>query len=89
MCISFKFSIAFLQKTKKYSGNNLYDDELRTRLEEIGKDERRCAYVIMDKIRPASTKNYIVKDHSPKISDVISELGIFGVFISLVFILLK
>jgi len=71
-----------LKPQREGGGNNLYDDELRTKLEEIGKDERRCAYVIMDKIRPATTKNYIVKDHSPKISDVISELGIFGVFIS-------
>jgi len=71
-----------LKPQREGGGNNLYDDELRVTLEEIGKDDRRCAYVIMDKIRPATTKNYIVKDYNPQVCDVVSELGIFGVFIS-------
>ena len=52
---------------------------MKDRLEEVGADERRCAYVLMDKVRPRSTPNYIVSDSKPTKVNVVSELGVFGV----------
>ena len=45
--------------------------------------EERTQYILMDKIEPPLVKNYIVTadQETPVLTDVISELGIFGAFI--------
>jgi len=55
---------------------------LKRHLQEIGGDDRRCAYVIMEKIRSNPTPNYIISDSKARRVDVISELGVFGVLLT-------
>ena len=45
--------------------------------------KERSKYILMDKIQPPVTKNYIVRAELPKpvLTDVISELGFFGILI--------
>lgn len=63
-------------------GNNLYGDELKQVLEKIKDGSERTSYILMDKIKPLPTLNYLLRAHCPlKISECVSELGIFGVYI--------
>lgn len=64
------------------SGNNLYGEELRQVLEKIKDSPERTSYILMDKIQPQPTRNYLLRAHSPlKASECVSELGIFGVYV--------
>ncbi|KAI1233299.1 Glutathione synthetase, partial [Lamprotornis superbus] len=63
-------------------GNNLYGEELREVLEKIKDSPERTSYILMDKIRPQPALNYLLRAHSPlQVSECISELGIFGVYV--------
>lgn len=63
-------------------GNNLYGKELKQLLEKIKDSPERSSYILMDKITPQTSMNYLLRAHSPlKISECISELGFFGVYI--------
>lgn len=64
------------------SGNNLYGEELRQVLEKIRDSPERTSYILMDKIKPQPARNYLLRAHSPlQVSECISELGIFGVYV--------
>lgn len=48
--------------------------------------KERTAWILMDRINPPSQKNYLISPndvnyHETLLSDVISELGIYGVII--------
>lgn len=63
-------------------GNNLYGEELRQVLEKIKDSPERTSYILMDKIKPQPALNYLLRAHSPlQVSECISELGIFGVYV--------
>ncbi|KAF2983391.1 hypothetical protein EK904_003937, partial [Melospiza melodia maxima] len=63
-------------------GNNLYGEELREVLEKIKDSPERTSYILMDKIKPQPALNYLLRAHSPlQVSECISELGIFGVYV--------
>ncbi|KAG8131876.1 hypothetical protein E2320_009772 [Naja naja] len=65
-----------------YVWNNLYGDELKQVLEKIKDSSERTSYILMDKIKALPTLNYLLRAHCPlKISECVSELGIFGVYI--------
>jgi len=69
-----------LKPQREGGGNNVYGDDIRPFLENIKDSEERNAYILMDRIQPPVTTNYMVRpDGQPaKLVDVISELGIFG-----------
>ncbi|XP_002125323.2 glutathione synthetase-like [Ciona intestinalis] len=71
-----------LKPQREGGGNNLYDSEMVDRLTEIGRDERRCAYILMEKIIPPVQKNYIIYDRVCSMANTVSELGIFGAFLT-------
>ena len=64
-------------------GNNVYGDEIVPFLEKIRDSSERDAYILMDRIYPPKTTNYMVRPGwtEPKMTEVISELGIFGYII--------
>lgn len=63
-------------------GNNLYGEELREVLEKIKDSPERTSYILMDKIKPKPALNYLLRAHTPlQVSECISELGIFGVYV--------
>ncbi|XP_067163818.1 glutathione synthetase isoform X1 [Apteryx mantelli] len=71
-----------LKPQREGGGNNLYGEELRQVLEKIKDSPERTSYILMDKIKPQPSKNYLLRAHSPlTVSECISELGIFGVYV--------
>ena len=64
-------------------GNNVYGDDIVPFLEKIRDSSERDAYILMDRIYPPKTTNYMVRPgwKEPKMTEVISELGIFGYII--------
>ncbi|NXS26626.1 GSHB synthetase, partial [Pomatostomus ruficeps] len=69
-------------KRRLCCGNNLYGEELRQVLEKIKDSPERTSYILMDKIKPQPALNYLLRAHSPlQVSECISELGIFGVYV--------
>nr|XP_026689735.1 glutathione synthetase-like [Ciona intestinalis] len=73
-----------LKPQREGGGNNLYDSEMVDRLTEIGGDERRCAYILMEKIRPPVQEfNYFVHNYTcSAVSNTVSEFGIYSVFLT-------
>jgi len=65
-----------------FPGNNIYDEDLSKLLREIRNDSRRCAYILMDKIRPRETHNYMVTAGVASEADIVCELGIFSAFVA-------
>ncbi|KFU90195.1 Glutathione synthetase, partial [Chaetura pelagica] len=71
-----------LKPQREGGGNNLYGEELRQVLEKIRDSPERTSYILMDKIKPQPSMNYLLRAHSPlQVSECISELGIFGVYV--------
>lgn len=71
-----------LKPQREGGGNNLYNEDIVTLLTDIGKDDRRCAYILMDKISPSGTTNYILNEEDVRKADIVGELGIFGVYLA-------
>jgi len=68
-----------LKPQREGGGNNVYGEDIKPFLEKIRHSEERNAYILMDRIHPPVTKNYMVRPGAePQLVDVISELGIFG-----------
>ncbi|XP_009074991.1 PREDICTED: glutathione synthetase, partial [Acanthisitta chloris] len=71
-----------LKPQREGGGNNLYGEELKQVLEKIKDSPERTSYILMDKIKPQPALNYLLRAHSPlQVSECISELGIFGVYV--------
>ncbi|XP_047482294.1 glutathione synthetase-like isoform X1 [Penaeus chinensis] len=71
-----------LKPQREGGGNNMYGDEIKEFLEKVKDTPAREAYILMDKIRPPIQYNYLVRGGTEvKLSEVVSELGIFGVLI--------
>ncbi|XP_030388871.1 glutathione synthetase isoform X2 [Gopherus evgoodei] len=71
-----------LKPQREGGGNNLYGEELKQLLEKIKDSPERASYILMDKITPRTSMNYLLRAHSPlKISECVSELGVFGVYV--------
>jgi len=68
-----------LKPQREGGGNNVYGDDIRPFLQNIKDSEERNAYILMDRIQPPVTTNYMVRPgKDPELVEVISELGIFG-----------
>jgi len=68
-----------LKPQREGGGNNIYGDDIKPFLEKIKDSDERNAYILMDRIQPPVTTNYMVRPgKEPMMVDVISELGIFG-----------
>eukprot|EP00092_Neocalanus_flemingeri_P000115 GFUD01000117.1.p1 GENE.GFUD01000117.1~~GFUD01000117.1.p1 ORF type:complete len:481 (+),score=152.64 GFUD01000117.1:66-1508(+) len=68
-----------LKPQREGGGNNVYGEDIKPFLEKIKDSEERNAYILMDRIQPPVTTNYMVRPgQDAKLVNVISELGIFG-----------
>ncbi|KAF9607156.1 hypothetical protein IFM89_032378 [Coptis chinensis] len=65
------------------SGNNIYGDEVKQTLQKLQKDgsEELAAYILMQRIFPASSPAYMVQDGILHEDHAISELGIYGTYL--------
>lgn len=70
-----------LKPQREGGGNNIYGSEICKVLQEASGTER-MAYILMDKIKPTPSHNYLLRRDSPLvISNCLSELGVFGVYV--------
>ena len=67
-------------------GNNIYGEDIVPFLKGIESSSERDAYIMMDRIQPPITTNYMVRPATPvRLVKCISELGIFGYIIGYAF----
>ncbi|XP_077865294.1 glutathione synthetase-like [Saccoglossus kowalevskii] len=73
----------YVLKSRKLEGDTLYDEDLVSKLNELGEDKRRAEYVLIDRIKPPVVKNYIVQSGKDvENRETVSEIGIFAAIIS-------
>ncbi|CAH2097554.1 unnamed protein product [Euphydryas editha] len=73
-----------LKPQREGGGNNLYGADVRDALLRMRRARERAAYVLMERILPPTVAGYVVRPGAavpPPITDLVSELGIFGVII--------
>lgn len=70
-----------LKPQREGGGNNLYSQQLKNALSTMS-PQQRSAFVLMDRIRPPQFTNVIIRDGVAKLDEVVSELGVFGVYVS-------
>lgn len=75
-----------LKPQREGGGNNVYNEAIRTSLTNMRNSKERTAWILMDRINPPVQKNYLIcpKDLDcckSSLSEVITELGIYGVII--------
>ena len=66
-------------------GNNVYGDNIRKLLEGVASDEVRQTHILMDMINSPVQRGVVLAkgSHTPVETGIISELGIYGVFVRL------
>jgi glutathione synthase len=70
-----------LKPQREGGGNNFYGEQVRHKLLELSSEER-SAYILMDRIQPAPFRNILVRQGEPVESSVVSELGVYGVYLA-------
>lgn len=72
-----------LKPQREGGGNNIYGEDIKDFLANIKDSDERNAWILMDRINPPIQKNYMIRPtlKEPLYTDVVSELGIFGVVI--------
>lgn len=71
-----------LKPQREGGGNNLFNAAIAKFLSEHRTSKERNAYILMQRIFPWQQRNYLVKSGVPFVlSDVVSELGVYGVYI--------
>ncbi|XP_008316349.1 glutathione synthetase [Cynoglossus semilaevis] len=63
-------------------GNNIYGKDIVEVLQGLKGSTGRMAYILMDKIQPVPSKNYLLRRDNPvKMSNCLSELGVYGAYV--------
>ena len=67
-------------------GNNFFDDCLKRKLLEIDGTSERSGFVLVERIRPPTSKNYIIRYGEPSQTqlqevDVVDEFGTYGAYV--------
>lgn len=70
-----------LKPQREGGGNNYYNEGLNTMLKTLTTEERK-SFILMDKIKGPPNTTIMIQDGKYNIKETISELGIFGVWIS-------
>lgn len=70
-----------LKPQREGGGNNLYKAELKEALMTMSPAER-SAYILMERIRPVVVQNVIARDGQWQQADVVSEFGVYGVYVA-------
>ncbi|XP_028175876.1 glutathione synthetase-like isoform X1 [Ostrinia nubilalis] len=73
-----------LKPQREGGGNNLYGADVRDALVRMRHSRERAAYILMERILPPLVSGYVVRPGAsvpPPVTDLVSELGIFGVII--------
>ncbi|KAI7867099.1 glutathione synthetase [Spinellus fusiger] len=70
-----------LKPQREGGGNNFYGEDIVTQLTTLTAEERN-AYILMDLIQSPPCRNLMVREGSIIDTEVVSELGIYGVYLS-------
>ncbi|KAF9999965.1 hypothetical protein BGZ80_005048 [Entomortierella chlamydospora] len=69
-----------MKPQREGGGNNIYGKDIQTELRKLSAEQRN-AYILMDIIRPPITKNVLLRKGELQRADVVSELGIYGIYL--------
>ncbi|KAK3825225.1 MAG: glutathione synthase [Benniella sp.] len=69
-----------MKPQREGGGNNIYGKDIQKALKTLT-EEQRNAYILMDIIRPPITKNVLLRKGELQRASVVSELGIFGIYL--------
>lgn len=78
-----------LKPQREGGGNNIYNEDIRTWLNQMKDSKERSAWILMDRMYPPLQENYLIRaaeepalaKNTPDLSDVITELGVYGAII--------
>ncbi|KAJ3318674.1 Glutathione synthetase [Blyttiomyces sp. JEL0837] len=70
-----------MKPQREGGGNNFYGDDIKNELLKLTPKERN-AYILMDLIRSPTLRNIMVRNGELIEADVVSELGIYGIWLS-------
>ncbi|KAJ8324596.1 Glutathione synthetase [Batrachochytrium dendrobatidis] len=70
-----------MKPQREGGGNNIYSSHIREHMLKFSPSERK-AYILMDLIKPPPFKNTLVRNGVAINTEVVSELGIYGAYIS-------
>lgn len=66
-----------LKPQREGGGNNVYGEDIKPALEGMNQKELK-GWILMERILPPKQTNIIIRQDENIVTDVISELGIFG-----------
>jgi len=69
-----------MKPQREGGGNNIYGKDIQTALKTLTAEQRN-AYILMDIIRPPVTKNVLLRQGELQKADVVSELGVYGIYL--------
>ncbi|KAG0369503.1 glutathione synthase [Gamsiella multidivaricata] len=69
-----------MKPQREGGGNNIYGKDIQEALKKLTAEQRN-AYILMDIIRPPITKNVLLRKGEIQHADVVSELGIYGIYL--------
>ncbi|KAF8984646.1 hypothetical protein BGZ46_007352 [Entomortierella lignicola] len=70
-----------MKPQREGGGNNIYGKDIQTELKKLTAEQRN-AYILMDIIRPPITKNVLLRKGELQKADVVSELGVYGIYLN-------
>ncbi|KAF9407232.1 hypothetical protein BGZ94_002783 [Podila epigama] len=70
-----------MKPQREGGGNNIYGKDIQTALKTLTAEQRN-AYILMDIIRPPVTKNVLLRKGELQRADVVSELGVYGIYLN-------
>ena len=70
-----------LKPQREGGGNNYYGEDVKNMLEKLSVKER-SSFILMDLIKPPPLRNTMTRKETCVDADVISELGIYGVYVT-------
>ncbi|KAK3838173.1 MAG: glutathione synthase [Linnemannia gamsii] len=69
-----------MKPQREGGGNNIYGKDIQESLKTLTAEQRN-AYILMDIIRPPITKNVLLRKGQLQRADVVSELGVYGIYL--------
>lgn len=73
-----------LKPQREGGGNNIYGKDVRDAMLKMKDSRERTAWILMERINPPVISGYVLRpdgNEVPELTDLVSELGIFGVVI--------
>ena len=72
-----------LKPNREGGGNNFYDAELISKLQEVHGTDQAKEFILMERILPPLQENFLVRPGKPtELFQTVSEIGVFGVIIA-------